>query len=311
MLTVTFGVSMKPVSTLARKSAGFSLVELMIAMAVGLLILAGVFSLFGSTVQTQTRTLAMASLNQELRVAMDLMSRDIRRAGYWALAADGHTPEGTLTPGATSGSYVLFTSTNDAFQNFGAKIVGLKLLTSVGSATVTDYVDANSVRATVNTNFSSTSPIEQGRWIVGNPFSENTGNNVAVPSASCIVYSYDWDEDGVVDTDEHFGFRVNDGNLQMHTAGAIDSNCGESGTWTQVNTNNVTITSLEFTTANYNCLNITTGADCTAVAPATGDILLTEREVGITLSGRLASDSSVSRTLMESVRVRNDRLTVQ
>lgn len=64
------------------KIAGFSLVELMISIVVGLIVVAGVISIFSSTIKSYTDNLRMTRLNQELRVAMDLMGRDIRRAGY-------------------------------------------------------------------------------------------------------------------------------------------------------------------------------------------------------------------------------------
>ncbi|MBI3343316.1 MAG: prepilin-type N-terminal cleavage/methylation domain-containing protein [Gammaproteobacteria bacterium] len=64
------------------KLTGFSLVELMISIVVGLIVVAGVISIFSSTIKSYTDNLRMTRLNQELRVAMDLMVRDIRRAGY-------------------------------------------------------------------------------------------------------------------------------------------------------------------------------------------------------------------------------------
>ncbi len=64
------------------KIAGFSLVELMISITVGLIVVAGIISIFSSTIKSYTDNLRMTRLNQELRVAMNLMVRDIRRAGY-------------------------------------------------------------------------------------------------------------------------------------------------------------------------------------------------------------------------------------
>lgn len=64
------------------KQAGLSLIELMISIAVGLVVVSGVISMFVSTVKSNADNLKMTRLNQELRMVMDIMSRDIRRAGF-------------------------------------------------------------------------------------------------------------------------------------------------------------------------------------------------------------------------------------
>lgn len=65
------------------RSTGFSLVELMISITIGLIVVAGVISIFSSAIKSYSDNLKMTRLNQELRVVMDMMVRDIRRAGYW------------------------------------------------------------------------------------------------------------------------------------------------------------------------------------------------------------------------------------
>lgn len=67
---------------LAHTQRGFSLVELMIAVTIGLLLLAAVSQVYVNTVNTSSDTLKAARVNQALRAAMDVMVRDIQRAGY-------------------------------------------------------------------------------------------------------------------------------------------------------------------------------------------------------------------------------------
>ncbi len=67
---------------------GFSLVELMISMTVGLIAIGGMISIFAISVKSNTESLQQVRLNQELRAIMDVMTRDIRRMGYWS-NADG------------------------------------------------------------------------------------------------------------------------------------------------------------------------------------------------------------------------------
>ncbi len=72
----------------ASKQHGFSLVELMISITVGLVVLGGVVSIFSSSVKSNADALRMTRLNQELQATMSMMTRDIRRAGYWGNATN-------------------------------------------------------------------------------------------------------------------------------------------------------------------------------------------------------------------------------
>jgi type IV pilus assembly protein PilW len=71
----------------ARPPTGFTLVELMVGLALGLFLLAAAGLWLTSQTQAQRRTLADARLDQDLRAAADLLARDLRRAGYWGHAA--------------------------------------------------------------------------------------------------------------------------------------------------------------------------------------------------------------------------------
>ena len=66
-----------------KKQSGFTMVELMVSSIIGLITLAGIITFFANTVQSNADGLKEVRLNQELRALMDVMVRDIRRAGYW------------------------------------------------------------------------------------------------------------------------------------------------------------------------------------------------------------------------------------
>ena len=68
---------------------GLSLVELMIGMAIGLFISAVAGTLLASHVRENRSLLLEARLMQDLRSAADMVTRDLRRAGYWAGATSG------------------------------------------------------------------------------------------------------------------------------------------------------------------------------------------------------------------------------
>lgn len=75
-----------------RKQAGLSMIELMISITVGLIVVSGVIGMFVSTVTSNAENLKMTRLNQELRMVMDIMSRDVRRAGFRGDGATATTP---------------------------------------------------------------------------------------------------------------------------------------------------------------------------------------------------------------------------
>ena len=64
---------------------GFTLVELLVGVAVGSIVVAGVISVFASTAGHQKTLIEAARLEKELRSLMTLMTDDLRRAGYAAL----------------------------------------------------------------------------------------------------------------------------------------------------------------------------------------------------------------------------------
>lgn len=72
---------MSPVASRSRDT-GFSIVELMIAILVSLILLAGIYSVFTSQQIAFSRQERIAEMNQSIRAVMDLMSREVRLAGY-------------------------------------------------------------------------------------------------------------------------------------------------------------------------------------------------------------------------------------
>lgn len=72
-------------STSFTRQLGFSLVELMVGLVVGLLIVAAAGSSYITNARTGRDAINSAKLNIELRGAMDVMSDEIRRAGASAV----------------------------------------------------------------------------------------------------------------------------------------------------------------------------------------------------------------------------------
>ena len=68
-------------SFVSRAIGGFTLVELMVALVAGLIVSAAVLAFFFSSMKSNGEYVQSTRLTQELRNILDLMSRDVRRAG--------------------------------------------------------------------------------------------------------------------------------------------------------------------------------------------------------------------------------------
>lgn len=66
----------------ARLQTGVTLMEAMISLALGLVVTTAMVTLMGNTMGSATRIIEMSQLTDELRTAMSMMSRDVRRANY-------------------------------------------------------------------------------------------------------------------------------------------------------------------------------------------------------------------------------------
>jgi type IV pilus assembly protein PilW len=212
-------------------------VELLISVAIGLFLLAGLTDFLGRSLTQSGRNFQDARLTQDLNVAMELMTRDLRRAGY------SGTAQGVTT--AAEAAANAFTQTVAAANDGG----------------------------------------------------------ISLATAGCALYSYDLpaSQNGTLDPAENLGFKIQDGAVQ---AGTSATNC-TSGTWQPVTDSTLsTITALtfEYLDAAGDVANLqqpfvaatgTTWAVCT-------------RLIRITLTGQLVGNPNVSRTLTQSVRVRND-----
>jgi Tfp pilus assembly protein PilW len=65
-----------------KSTQGFSLVELMISMVASLIVVGSVLAFTMATLRSNTENIQATRLQQELRTALDLVARDIRRAGF-------------------------------------------------------------------------------------------------------------------------------------------------------------------------------------------------------------------------------------
>jgi len=61
---------------------GFSLIELMVAMAIASVVMAGIYTFYNNQLKTHITQQEMVDMQQDARAAMYMMTREIRMAGY-------------------------------------------------------------------------------------------------------------------------------------------------------------------------------------------------------------------------------------
>lgn len=71
-------------TTLPKRQAGATLIEAMIALALSLIVTTSMVVLMSNSLGSATRLIQMSQLTDELRNAMSMMSRDVRRANFSA-----------------------------------------------------------------------------------------------------------------------------------------------------------------------------------------------------------------------------------
>jgi prepilin-type N-terminal cleavage/methylation domain-containing protein len=231
----------------AARQAGFSLVELMIALVAGLIVSAALVAFTMSSFRSNGEYVLSTRLTQELRNSLDLVMRDLRRAGYDE-GALGNLAQGTMSP---------------------------------------------------------FSPMDV--------------------EAECVIYAYDRDSangvgfnDGAID--------LNNGEVRALRRVVVDYNGTNVGVLEYAVSANDTRPTCDGDTADYDqfppacnddsnwcalsdpaILNITEFAledNRQPVGNAPTQVVL--RDIGITLSGQLASSTEFTRTVKSSVRVRSD-----
>lgn len=214
---------------------GSTLFELMIGLLLGATIILGAMGMVFGVMRSNTESLRVTRMDHELRSAIDLISKDLRRYGYW------------------------------------------------GNAVQDLYANQNT-----------------------NPF--HSADNQLVVNANCILFSYDVDEDGTIPSlntspsDERFGYRLADNAIQSRPSYSDSYDCDDPDDEWEAITNNdmIRVTNLRFSQSSQ-VIDID-GA-------GSGTSTITVNRVDITMTAELVSDSSISRTLTESVRIRNDVLT--
>ncbi|WP_258223915.1 prepilin-type N-terminal cleavage/methylation domain-containing protein, partial [Stenotrophomonas sp. HMWF003] len=96
---------MSPSSMIRMRQAGLSLVELMIAMVIGLLLMLGVIQVFIASQAASRLSEGVARVQENGRFALDFLERDVRMAGHMGCVNDqGHIVRELGSPRISTGA---------------------------------------------------------------------------------------------------------------------------------------------------------------------------------------------------------------
>lgn len=96
-----------------RSVQGFTLTEMLVALAINGVIFAGLISVFVVNLDHYRDTVGTTVLNEQLFSSMQLMTREIRRAGYWGNASSDLGSGANNNPFMASGTDVTVNSGGD------------------------------------------------------------------------------------------------------------------------------------------------------------------------------------------------------
>ena len=90
-----------------RSQSGLSMVELMVAITIGLILSAGVIQIFANSKRTYVVEEALSRVQESGRLALDFIANDVRMASYWGCQPSPSNIQNNLGAGA---GYIDFTA---------------------------------------------------------------------------------------------------------------------------------------------------------------------------------------------------------
>ncbi len=255
-----------------KKQAGFTLIEIMVALTVGLIVVSATIAVYIATIRSSADTVRSTRLNHDLDSVIALISNDLRRAGYWGGAIGGsdatENPYTVISGGTTTAN---FAPTNVTVMNFtdddGTVRTNGCILYSYDADGDGHYDDDAS-----------------GAFNSGDDTNEFYGFRFNVSSTGAGV-------------------------IEIRKTGTTTADCTE-GDWETLNVTDggeaVEITNLTFTDTSK-CLNVSDASPCVTTAPGAGDKVAISRDINVSLVANSLIDDSVTKTLNSNIKIRNDR----
>ncbi len=218
---------------------GLTLVELLVGIVVGLVVLSAAGGAMMSYIKSYSDSQKILNLNQNMRAVMDIMAREIRRAGY--VSSD--------------------VSDIDKFKD--------------------------------------------------NPFFKGDYDLTTYNNGQCIVFSYEKDKISGVSLGDKAGFKLGaDKNVQMRKIKYenVNSACDWSGfdELEGITDDDIVIEKLQFTVQGSQGVNVDKSNEDCATEPEKKNCLYV-RSVRIEMTASVKNDSEIKQTLVQTVKIRNDK----
>jgi type IV pilus assembly protein PilW len=187
---------------LHRGCKGFSLVELMVALVITLILLAGIAQIFLGSKKSFTIQESLGRMQENGRYATEVLIQDLRRAGYWGGNADITEITGTQSH---------FTETGTCSDNTWARMLSHRIFgkddsragygclpaigTHTGDILVMRFaapwrVGGITTPTFQNNHFYLRSTLFEGRLFLGSEEASNTISNPAVRTSELVARAY-------------------------------------------------------------------------------------------------------------------------
>ncbi len=210
-------------TSLRNSQRGLTLIEIMIALVIGLIITAGIVQVFSSTRQSNRTHEAIARMQETGRMALEVVARDVRMADFWGCAADIANVTNNLN------------SANTGFIDFG--LGGISGTDGGGLAP-----DTLALRSGINRGLQ-----------LQPPFGPAASADVTVPASSGLAQG-----DIVLLSDCQTADIFQISNADPDTAGAVGHDTSNA-----VSPGNANVTDPGCNVGNTHCLSKVYGADAT------------------------------------------------
>lgn len=155
-----------------KENSGFTIIELLVAIALGLLILAGLFRTFRMQHDTFVVQDQVAVMQQNLRAAMYLITRDLQMAGWYTNFDRNNRTINLGDLPTKTGRPLLFSANNGEGGNINAGTDALVILKAAqdsgGTIAGTDEAGGTSIAANIRTLAGLSSPSNKYGVLVKN-----------------------------------------------------------------------------------------------------------------------------------------------
>lgn len=258
-----------------RRQAGFSLVELMVSVVLGMVVVGAAIAVYVAMLQSSTGTVRTARLNYDLGALMTYMANEIRRAGFWGDAAAGADP--LLNPFTAAAEDVQILADWDG--NGNPCIVYSYDADSDGALQDSERFgfrlnDDGSIGMRLDGTVLASCADADGSWE-----RVTVQDNSEIVQVTDLQFSF---QPLTADTDGSDGAGPYPAQAQSSWCDNIDDANPEEA-------------------SPPDCSGLTT-------APSSGDALVVRRLVNMRMTGQAGRDAEVSRSLATTVKLANDRL---